>query len=268
MAKTQPRAAPAAVTAFIEGAPEPARGRMRALAEVIRAEARGAEERIAYGLATWHQGENLIHLGVFKQHIGIYPGAAAMVAFADDLQGLKTSKGTIRVPHDAPLPVALLRRIMRWRVEQAAAKAPPKVSPRRSSGSSSGAVNADIVTYNASRSDEHRAMCAALADHISRSLPGAESKVWHGHPVWFLEHNPVVGYSTHKEGVRLLFWSGQSFDEPALAPVGRFKAAETRYSAVDDINAKLLRGWLRKGQAIQWDYKNVVENKGVLKRLR
>jgi uncharacterized protein YdhG (YjbR/CyaY superfamily) len=268
MTKTKPRGAPADVTAYIDAAEEPARSRLRTLAEAIRAEAPGAVERIAYGLATWHQGENLIHLGAFKHHVGIYPGAAAIVAFEDDLTGFKTSKGAIQVPYDAPLPVALIRRITRWRVQQAATKAALKVSKQHTGRPGASTVGADVAAYNASRSDTDRAVCDALAKHLSHSLPLAASKVWHGHPVWFLEGNPVVGYSTHREGTRLLFWSGQSFDEPALSPVGKFKAAEARYSTLADINAKVLRGWLRKALAIQWDYKNVVKNKGLLKRLR
>jgi hypothetical protein len=86
--------------------------------------------------------------------------------------------------------------------------------------------------------------------------------------VWFLEGNPVVGYSVHREGTRLLFWSGQSFDDPALSPVGKFKAAELRYATVADIRVNVLRRCLRNAQAIQWDYQNVAKNKGVLKRLR
>lgn len=268
MTKRSPRSESTPVTAYVDAAKEPARSRLRALAEAIRAEAPGAAERIAYGLATWHQGENLIHLGAFKQHVGIYPGAAAIVAFADALTGFKTSKGAIQVPHDAPLPVALVRRITRWRVQQAATKAALKVSKQRTGRSRSVTVSTDVATYNVSQSEMDRTVCDALAGHIAKALPEAESKVWHGHPVWFLEGNPVVGYSTHKKGTRLLFWSGQSFDEPGLSPVGKFKAAEARYSTLADINAKVLRGWLRKARAIQWDYKNLAKNKGTLKRLR
>lgn len=123
MTKRQPPPDPAAVAAYIDAAPEPARSRLRALADVVRAEAPAAIERIAYGLATWHQGENLIHLGAFKSHVGIYPGSAAIVAFADELAGFKTSKGAIQVPHSAPLPSELVRRITRWRVEQVAKRA-------------------------------------------------------------------------------------------------------------------------------------------------
>lgn len=128
MTKSAPKAAPEAVAAYIDAAPEPARSRLRALADVVRAEAPEAVERIAYGLATWHKGENLVHLGAFKHHVGIYPGAAALVAFAEELNAFKTSKGAIQVPHDAPLPVALVRRITRWRLEQAATNATLKAS--------------------------------------------------------------------------------------------------------------------------------------------
>jgi uncharacterized protein YdhG (YjbR/CyaY superfamily) len=114
--KRIPRSDAAAVAAYIDAAPEPARSRLRALANVVRAEAPEAIERLAYGLATWHQRENLLHLGGFAHHVGIYPGAAAIEAFAEDLAVFKTSKGAIRVPHDAPLPTELVRRLTRWRL--------------------------------------------------------------------------------------------------------------------------------------------------------
>jgi uncharacterized protein YdhG (YjbR/CyaY superfamily) len=183
MTKSAPKADPKAVAAYIDAAPEPARSRLRALAEAVRAEAPGAVERIAYGLATWHQSENLIHLGAFQHHVGIYPGAAAIVAFADDLEAFRTSKGAIQVPHDAPLPTSLVRRITRWRLEQARTKASPKASRSRARGAHAVTGPADIAAYNASRSDVDRAVCESLAEHIARPLPGAESKVWQGHPV-------------------------------------------------------------------------------------
>lgn len=95
-------------------------------------------------------------------------------------------------------------------------------------------------------------------------LPG----IWHRHPVWFIDGNPVVGYHKLKDSVRLLFWSGQSFDEPGLAPEGSFKAAEARFTDASDINATALKRWLKKSAAIQWDYKNIVKRKGKLERLK
>lgn len=129
-------------------------------------------------------------------------------------------------------------------------------------------IDRSIKAYHASLSRSDKAICSALAREIMDILPEAENKVWHGHPVWFLDGNPVVGYHRLKDSVRLLFWSGQSFDEPGLAPEGSFKAAEARFTATKEIRTTALRRWLRKSRKIQWDYKNIVRRRGVLKRLR
>ena len=128
-------------------------------------------------------------------------------------------------------------------------------------------MNTDVKTYNESLTPVDRAICTMLAQEIDRNMPKTENKVWHAHPVWFLDGNPIVGYSKLKGGIRLLFWSGQSFDEPGLQPEGSFKAAEIRYSEVDEINIKDLKRWLEKSKKIQWDYKNIVKRSGVLERL-
>ena len=129
-------------------------------------------------------------------------------------------------------------------------------------------MNNDIQAYNDSQSGEDREICNLLSREISRSLPAAENKIWHAHPVWFLDSNPIVGYSKLKNSVRLLFWSGQSFEEDALQKEGSFKAAEVRYTSVEQVNAKDLKRWLQKSKEIQWDYKNIIKRKGVLERLK
>ncbi|HUR31501.1 MAG TPA: DUF1801 domain-containing protein [Saprospiraceae bacterium] len=129
-------------------------------------------------------------------------------------------------------------------------------------------MNKDIQAYNDSQSSEDREICNLLSKEINRSLPEAENKIWHAHPVWFLDGNPIVGYSKLKNSVRLLFWSGQSFDEEGLEKEGSFKAAEARYTSADQINTKDLTRWLKKSKEIQWDYKNIVKRKGVLERLK
>lgn len=129
-------------------------------------------------------------------------------------------------------------------------------------------MHPDIPAYNQSQSPGDQAICDLLSQVIDRNLTGAESKIWHRHPVWFLDGNPIVGYSKLKHCIRLLFWSGQSFDEPNLAPEGTFKAAEARYTADDQVNVEDLARWLQKAQDIQWDYKNIVKRRGVLERLK
>jgi hypothetical protein len=129
-------------------------------------------------------------------------------------------------------------------------------------------MNKDVQAYNNAQSVEELAICNILATEINLHLPEAENKIWHAHPVWFLDGNPIVGYSKLKSCIRLLFWSGQSFDEEGLQKEGSFKAAEVRYTSVEQINKKDLKRWLKKGKDIQWDYKNIVKRKGKLERLK
>lgn len=128
-------------------------------------------------------------------------------------------------------------------------------------------MNKEIEAYNETLSGEDKAICELLASEINKALPEAESKVWHRHPVWFLDGNPVAGYSKLKESVQLLFWSGQSFDEPGLDTEGSFKAAQKRYMSTSEVNVDDLKRWLEKSKEIQWDYKNIVKRKGQLERL-
>ncbi len=128
-------------------------------------------------------------------------------------------------------------------------------------------MNKDTQTYNDAQAADRKPICELLCKEIQRGLPKAENKIWHGSPVWFIEGNPIVGYHVLKDCVRLLFWSGQSFDEPSLQPEGSFKAAEVRYTDTSQINVDDLQRWLKKSQDIQWDYKNIVKRRGVLERL-
>ena len=128
-------------------------------------------------------------------------------------------------------------------------------------------MHPDLVTYNAAMPAPHRAIVDALAPLLSQSLPKADARIWHRAPVWFIDGNPIVGYASRKKHVTLLFWSGQSFDEPALKPEGSFKAAEIHYTDPSQINAADLARWLDKAQAIQWDYKNIVKRKGKLEKI-
>ena len=128
----------------------------------------------------------------------------------------------------------------------------------------------EIAIYHAEQTPAHRRICTALADAIDAGLPGAEGKIWHRHPIWFLDGNPIVGYSKLQDAIRLMFWSGQSFDEPGLSPEPpgtRFKTAGVRFTRVDEIDLADLRRWLAKSAEIQWDYKNLVKRKGRLERL-
>lgn len=128
-------------------------------------------------------------------------------------------------------------------------------------------MHADIVSYHNAQAPSDQAICERLALLITAALPDAESRIWHAHPVWFLHGNPIVGYSKLKSGVRLLFWSGQSFTSEGLTKEGSFKAAEVRFTDVEQVNDTMMTQWLAESREIQWDYKNLVKRKGRLEPL-
>lgn len=129
-------------------------------------------------------------------------------------------------------------------------------------------MDLNIQTYNNNQLEKEQAICDLLANTIDAELKDAESKIWHAHPVWFLDGNPIVGYSKQKKGIRLMFWSGASFDEEKLNIKGaKFKDASIFYNELLEINIEDIRQWIEKSKTIQWDYKNIVKRKGKLDRL-
>ncbi|WP_283637394.1 DUF1801 domain-containing protein [Aquaticitalea lipolytica] len=129
-------------------------------------------------------------------------------------------------------------------------------------------MNADIKAYNNNLESSDKDICNLLAATIDNILTEADSKIWHAHPVWFLNDNPTVGYSKQKKGLRLMFWSGADFGETDLNVRGeKFKDASIFYTSVSDIDKEKLQQWLEKSKTIQWDYKNIVKRKGKLERL-
>ncbi|WP_432710032.1 DUF1801 domain-containing protein [Pedobacter sp.] len=127
----------------------------------------------------------------------------------------------------------------------------------------------DIQAYNDLQSPPDREICNVLSSEINRYLAEGECKIWHAHPVWFINGNPIVGYTKLKAGIRLMFWSGADFDEPELKiNTGKFKDASITYTSTEQINIDDVARWLEKAKHIQWDYKNLVKRKGVLERLK
>jgi hypothetical protein len=119
-----------------------------------------------------------------------------------------------------------------------------------------------IVAYGQGQPPALGAICDRLRELIDKSLPRATSRVWHGSPVWFIDDNPVVGYNATGRGVNLLFWNGQAFDEAGLKPAGKYRAAQATFGDAAEIDAKVVRRWLRKARA------DVFDSKAFFKKLR
>jgi hypothetical protein len=113
-----------------------------------------------------------------------------------------------------------------------------------------------VAGYSRAQPPAHRAICEALRRRIEREIPKARSKVWHGSPVWFVEENPVVGYTATRSGVNLLFWNGKAFDEPELKSGGKYQAAQATFTDLTELKVVPLGRWLKKARSDVFDSKS------------
>ena len=111
---------------YIAGFPKNVRDILEELRRVIRKEAPQAEEAIRYGIPTFRLHGNLVHFAAFTHHIGFYPTPSAISAFSRELSAYEQAKGTVRFPIDKPLPYDLVRKIVKYRVEESLKKAKKK----------------------------------------------------------------------------------------------------------------------------------------------
>ena len=117
------------------------------------------------------------------------------------------------------------------------------------------AAGVTVAAWSKAQPPAQRATCDALRKLIDAALPKLTARVWHGAPVWFDGENPVVGYSVKAGAVSLLFWNGLALDEPALKRVGKYGAAEAVFRDAGEIDAPVVRRWLRKAGASVFDSK-------------
>lgn len=106
--------APQTIEEYIREQPEAAQPILRQLQETIRTAIPEAKEKISWSMPTFWGGRNLIQFAASQNHIGLYPGPEAAAYFADRLASFPTSKGTIRLPLNQPLPLELIAEIARW----------------------------------------------------------------------------------------------------------------------------------------------------------
>jgi len=112
------RTAPKDIDQYIAAFPPPVRAKLRTIRGAIRKAAPQAKEAIKYQMPTFTQHGNLVHFAAFQHHIGFYPAPRALEQFKEELSAYDGSKGTVRFPLDQPLPVGLIGRIVKFRVQQ------------------------------------------------------------------------------------------------------------------------------------------------------
>lgn len=116
------KAKPTTIAQYIVAAPRDAQKKLRAMRACIRAAAPGATESLKWGMPAFSHRRILVMFAAFKHHIGFYPTPSAMQAFADDLSAFVTGKGSIQFPLAKPLPTALIRKIVAFRVRESIEK--------------------------------------------------------------------------------------------------------------------------------------------------
>lgn len=251
------------VDEYISSCPAEVQPVLQQLRNTIKNAAPKAIEKISYGMPFYEYGGNgykgrLIYFAAFKKHISIFIPPEHNEFIPDELQEYHLSKATYQFSLNKPFPYALIEKTVKQLVKA-----------RDAQSKTDNHIPADILAYHNKQNQTDKSICDALYKEIRKGLPDAENKIWHGHPVWFLDGNPIVGYSKQKQGIRLMFWSGASFEEEKLSVMGKkFKDASVFFNNPDEINKKDLERWLKKSRDIQWDYKNIVKRKGILKRLK
>jgi len=118
------------IDTYIAGFPIGTQKMLKQIRAIIIKSARGADEKMAYGIPTFTLQGNLVHFAGYKNHIGFYPAPSGIAAFSKQLSGYVTSKGAIQFPLDKPLPVSLITNIVKFRVNENLAKADSKKKNR------------------------------------------------------------------------------------------------------------------------------------------
>ncbi len=117
---------PVTIDEYIAGFPRDVQAMLEQLRSAIRKAAPAATEKISYRIPTFYLNGNLVHFAAAKHHIGFYPTSSGVREFQSELSAYKTSKGAIQLPLNAPIPVALIRKIVQFRVTENLAKSAAK----------------------------------------------------------------------------------------------------------------------------------------------
>ncbi|MBL8190730.1 MAG: DUF1801 domain-containing protein [Acidobacteria bacterium] len=125
------QSAPKTIDEYIANFPPEVQEKLETIRATIRKAAPKAEEAISYMIPTLKLHGNLVHFAAYKNHIGFYPGAGGIAAFQEELAGYETSKGTVQFPLDKRLPLTLITKIVKFRVQQNLEKAAAKAAKKK-----------------------------------------------------------------------------------------------------------------------------------------
>ena len=111
-------ARPRTVGEYILAAPKEARQKLRDLRACVRAAAPGATESLKWGMPSFSHKRILVCYAAFQRHVGFFPTPGPVRAFAKELKGYRTAKGSVQLPYEKPLPLGLIQRMVKFRVRE------------------------------------------------------------------------------------------------------------------------------------------------------
>jgi uncharacterized protein YdhG (YjbR/CyaY superfamily) len=118
-----PASQPATIDEYIAACPADVRAILQKIRTTIRTAAPDATEAIKYRIPTFVLGGNLVHFAAFDQHIGFYPTPSGIAAFRDELAAYPSAKGSVQFPLTGAVPYGLIRKVVKFRVQEVRAKA-------------------------------------------------------------------------------------------------------------------------------------------------
>jgi len=217
---------------------------LQSVREIIREAAPEAKETISYQMPTFRQQGNLIHFALSKNHLGIYPGPAAITFYQAELASYKTSKGAIQLPLDQPLPKALLQKIVQFNLE----KQQDKVAP-------------DWKKYHSQWQEAIEKTQAIVQD-----FPLQKTFKWGG-DVYTFQGKNVLSYAGFKQHFAIWFYNGVFLSDPEQVLVsgseGKTKGLrQWRFSHVDEMDATKIARYIEEAIQTVLDGKELKTEKG------
>lgn len=187
-----------------------------------------AKETISYQMPTYRLNGNLIHFAMNKNHLGLYPGSAAIEAFTADLEGYRTSKGAVQIPLDGPVPERLIARIVQYNVE--------KLKDRKTP---------DWGKYRAKWAE-----CNEFMAQLISKAPLEKEFKW-GNDIYTYHGKHVIGWSGFKDFFSLWFYNGVFLEDRyqvlVNATEGKTKAQrQWRFTDVDQMDEKKILAYIEE----------------------
>lgn len=236
---------------YIAGFPEEIQKLLEAMRQTIRKAAPDADEKIGYGIPTFTLNGNLVHYAAFKNHIGFYPAPRGLEAFKEELSGYKGAKGSVQFPFDRPLPLDLVAKITKYRIEQNLSKTATKVQKKTPVKTSKLSDQEQVNGHIQKLDTEQRKVVEAIRRIILRTDKEIGERIKWNNPSFYYtgEMKPfdpkkykrdIIVMNLYKGRIMLVFPSGAKVNDTTGFLEGDYKDGRRTvvFKDLDDIKLK------------------------------